>query len=196
MIAYTGRRETCRRYIWRRYRAGAGAGAGTTRGASFARSMDHRSAYERNQRVGASRRAMQQCSTRANARAHDPRTYNNNKDCRTRERWARVRCNKGDNGHYYRRVTSLDTTNRFAGVLLARRRVDAPICTILKVRNLGRCIVILRVSHSNFTWSREPNNFFINILRVYSSLIRKSKSKTNINILLEKNALIKYYYRY
>lgn len=33
--------------------------------------------YGRNQRVGASRRAMQQCSTRAaNARAHVPRTYN------------------------------------------------------------------------------------------------------------------------
>lgn len=53
-------------------------------------------------------------STRANARASVPRTYNSNTDYWTREGWARVRCNKGDNGHYDRRVTSLETTNPLA----------------------------------------------------------------------------------
>jgi len=41
-------------------------------------------------------------------------TYNNT-DYWTREGWARVRCNKGDNGHYDRRVTSLETTNPLVG---------------------------------------------------------------------------------
>lgn len=95
--ADTRPRETCRRYIWRRYCAGA------TRGASFARSMDHRSAAReeaRNQRVGASPRyaTLDACEcTRA--------SHVQNGLLDARGIWARVRCNKGDNGHYYRRVT-------------------------------------------------------------------------------------------
>lgn len=98
--------ETCQRYIWRRYCAGA------TRGASFARSMHHRSALGRIVSGWVHPPHTMQHSTRANARALVPRTYNKQHgllDARGMD--ARVRCNKGDNGHYDRRVTSLETAN-------------------------------------------------------------------------------------
>lgn len=104
-------RETRRRYIWRQYCAG------TTRGASLARSMDHRSVY-RKESAGGCIAALCNNVRRVQMHALTSHVHTTQQELSdARERWARVRCNKGDNGHYYRRVTSLETTNRarFAG---------------------------------------------------------------------------------
>lgn len=49
----------------------------------------------------------------------------------TRGIWARVRCNKGDNGHYYRRVT-------FLGTYQSPREIGTRPISISEIANLDR----------------------------------------------------------